>query len=352
MSEPVTSLGEKAALPPGSLIPVCEVRVERPIVTGLHYDAREVDLIEDPSDDDLVLCRDSSRVAWLKVVGVHDVELIGRLGKIFKLHPLVLEDAINCQQRPKVEDYDDYLFIVLKLPRFENGALRLDQISLVVGPGYVIAFCEDQEQALGMVEDRIRRGRGRIRRMGPDYLAYAVIDAVVDHYFKVIEGLGENVEDLEDSLLARSHREDAERIHHYRRQAQALRRAIWAVREMVDGMLDSESDLIDEQTTHYLRDVYDHAVQIVEATETIRDNLAGLMDIYQNNLANKMNEVMKVLTIIATLFIPLTFLAGLYGMNFRHMPELGFWWAYPAVIGLMVCIAVVMLLFFRRRKWL
>lgn len=292
-------------------------------------------------------------MAWFKVIGLHDVELIKRVGRAFDLHPLVMEDIVNTQQRPKLENFDEYLFLVLKIPRLEDGELRLDQISIVSGQGYVLVFAEDEERPLDMVADRLRRGRGRIRRAGADYLTYAVVDAVVDNFFTVLVDMEAEVEALEEALLQDNPDKNiSEKILTLRRKAQVVRKVAWSTREVADELYGNDSEMMQAETLPYVRDVYDHSIQVIEATDSIRDALASLRDMYQNSLANRMNEVMKVLTIIATLFIPLTFLAGLYGMNFKHMPELGFWWAYPALIVLMIGLALVMLGFFRRRKWI
>ena len=296
-------------------------------------------------------------VTWVNVDGLGDVKTISAIGEVFGLHPLALEDVVNVRQRAKVEQYGETLFVVTRMAML-GERLDTEQISLFLGKGFVLTFQEQAGDCLDPVRDRIRKGMGRIRKAGADYLAYAVLDAVVDGYFPVLEQYGEHLEDLEDQIAGKPGPSMTGRIHGAKRDLLALRRAIWPQREATSSLLREELDLIGETTRVYLRDCYDHVVQIIDMLETYREMTSGLLDAYQTNISNRMNEIMKVLTIIATIFIPLGFLAGIWGMNFNaeksfwNMPMLNQPWGYRAALGLMLTIAAVMLVFFWRKGWL
>jgi magnesium transporter len=290
----------------------------------------------------------------MNVTGLHDVELIRQLGERFDLHPLVLEDVVSTGQRPKFEDFGSYVFMVLKTLHGgeELGHVRTEQISIILGPNFVISFQEIEEDPFGHVRERIRSGRGRIRTMGPDYLAYALVDAIVDHYFVVLEKLGDAIEVLGEETVSDPTPSTLHTIQGLKRELSNLRRSVWPLREVVSGFQRGESNMLSERTEVYLRDVYDHTIQVVETIEAYRDIVSGMFDTYLSSVSNRMNEVMKVLTIIATIFIPVTFVAGVYGMNFQRMPELAWPWSYPAALLLMLAIALVMIAYFRRKRWL
>ncbi|MFO8007971.1 MAG: magnesium/cobalt transporter CorA [Candidatus Brocadiia bacterium] len=340
-------------LPPGTLVHVGKKRVEQARITLLRYTAEDV---EERQVESIEECLEPppDAVTWINVDGLHEVEVIHRLGEAFGLHPLVLEDIVNTRQRPKVEDYDDYLYIVLKMlyHNADAGRVEAEQVSLVLKPGLVISFQERPGDVFDPARERIRGGKGRIRGMGADYLVYSLFDAVVDSYFAICEGFSDRLEDLEERTIEEPEPETSRRIHSAKRELILLRKSLWPLREVIGALQRTESPLIGETTALYLRDVYDHTIQVIDTVESFRDMAAGLLDIYLSSLSNRMNEVMKVLTIIATLFIPLTFIAGIYGMNFRYMPELDWRWGYPAVLAVMLGIAILMLFFFRRRKWL
>ena len=266
----------------------------------------------------------------------------------------MLEDILNTDNRPKTEDYGNYVFVIanmLSLDEKKNGILK-EQISIVFGPNFVFSFQEKEGHVFDTIQDRIRINKGRVRKMKADYLAYLLLDAVVDHYFVVLETLGERIEDLEEVLVSNPTQESAHTLYHLKREMISLRRAIWPLREVVSGLQRSESPLIRPETGLYLRDVYDHTIQVMDTVETQRDMLSGMLDIYLTSVSNRMNEVMKVLTIIATIFIPLTFIAGVYGMNFKFMPELEWRWGYAVIWIVMLAICLFMLIQFRRKKWL
>ena len=298
-------------------------------------------------------CSDASTVTWIDVNSVHQVELVAKLGECFSLHPLVVEDILNTDQRPKLEDYGEYLFIVFRAFSCNGGLcpMETEQISLILGPNYVISFQEKESTVFDKILERIRTGKGRTVKSGADYLAYSLLDTIVDNYFIVLEHLGERMEALEDTLVANPASQTLREIHLLKRDLISIRRSVWPLREVLNNMQREGTILITETTRVYLRDVYDHAIHAIDTLETFRDMISGMLDIYLSSASNRLNEVMKVLTIIATIFIPLTFIVGVYGMNFRFMPELRWRWGYPAVLLLMAGISVYMLYFFKKKKW-
>ena len=290
--------------------------------------------------------------AWLKIVG-HETPVLAELGNHFGVHPLVLEDVTNVGQRPKVEEYDTYVFVVLDLMRFDGrGALQEEQLSLLLFENLLISIQERESDLFKLVEERLRAQSGRMRTQRVDYLAYALIDAGVDCYFPTLERVGELIDGVEDVLLEKPNRETFEELHRIKRDLLRMRKATWPLREMVGAIARTNSSLVREGTRVWLRDVYDHAVQIIDIVETFREMTSELADLYLSSVSNRMNEVMKVLTVIATIFMPLTFIVGVYGMNFQHMPELSWLWGYPAVWAVMLLVAGGMAWMFKRRGWL
>ena len=345
----------KAGLSPGTLVHIGEEGPGKARVRAVDYDAGTFVETECRSAEEFARFRDTKAVTWIRVDGLSDVEVVKRLGEIFGLHPLVQEDVLNTDQRPKQEDYGTYLYVVLKMliPDPANGgSFRTEQVSLVLGKGWVISFTERESSLFDQVLVRIRNDQGRHRRMGADYLAYTLMDAVVDQYFSVLEGLGERIEDMEEEVVSRPEPQTLQTIHQLKRDLIFLRRSVWPLREVITAVGRGESGLVEDATRLYLRDVYDHAVQVIDIIEAFRDMTAGMLDIYLSSLSNRMNEVMKVLTLIATIFMPLTVIVGLYGMNFKFMPELEWRWGYPAVLLLMALVAGFMVLFFKRKRWL
>ncbi|MHC5156739.1 MAG: magnesium/cobalt transporter CorA, partial [Planctomycetota bacterium] len=294
-------------------------------------------------------------VSWINIDGIHNVEIIEQIGKHFDLHSLVLEDIVHVGQRPKLEEFDDHLFIVLKMLSYnqQDHSVESEQVSMILGSHYLLTFQEHTGDVFEQIRQRIRSGKGRIRKMGCDYLAYALVDAIVDNYFQILEVFGERIESLEESLLVDSGRDILHDIHHLKRELTFLRRSVWPLREMVAGMERMESALIKKSTRIFIRDLYDHTIQIMDTVESFRDVASGLLDLYMSSVSNRMNAVMKVLTIIATIFIPLGFIAGVFGMNFEHMPELKWQWAYPVGFWTMIVFIVAgMVWFFKQKKWL
>jgi len=332
-----------------------EKRHEEVKLSVINYD--EVNFQEKAinSIEEVFSFRREPSITWLNVDGVHQPEIIEQVGKGFGLHPLVAEDIASTGQRPKMEDFDDYIFVVLRMLMFDEkeNETKTEQVSILFGRDFVVSFQEKADgDVFDQIRERLRTNKGKIRKLGADYLAYSLIDAIVDNYFVILEKLGETIEDVEEKLVTNPTSETLQTIHDLKREMIFLRKSVWPLREVVNRLERSESELINSSTCVYMRDVYDHTVQVMDAVETFRDMLSGMLDIYLSSISNRMNEVMKVLTVISTIFIPLTFVVGLYGMNFRHMPEIEQPWGYPAILILMFAVAMLMIVYFRRRKWL
>ncbi|BBL67736.1 magnesium/cobalt transporter CorA [Methanoculleus chikugoensis] len=291
-------------------------------------------------------------VTWIDVDGVHDTGVIQAVGDAVGIHPLTLEDIANARQRPKIEDYGDYLYVAVRMLAPGDGEFNSEQVSLVLGRGYVVSFQEQPGDVFERIRERLRAGAGRLRSVGPDYLFHALLDAIVDGYFAKIEELGERVEIVEEEVVADPDRGTLQAIYALKRSLIALRRSVWPLREAVAQLERGESPLIDETTLVYFRDVYDHTIEVAETVETYRDMISGTLDVYLSSQSSRMNEIMKVLTVIATIFIPLTFIAGVYGMNFAYMPEISHPWGYPAALASMAAVAAAMLLYFRKKGWI
>ena len=343
----------KIGLPPGTLVHIGEKRIDRPFISLMDYSKdhlteKTVDAIET-----VFPLKDEPTVTWININGIHDIELIEKIGSHFAIHPLSLEDIVNTSQRPKLELFDDYLFLVCKMLSYDetDGKVRSEQISLVLGDSFLISFQEMEGDVFHMVRERIRKAKGRIRSQGPDYLAYALLDAIVDHYFLVLEAFGTSIETLEEAVVSAASPGIITDLHDMKREMIFLRKQIWPLREVLAQLTKNDIDQIEEKTTLYLRDVHDHAIQIMDAIDSMKDLLSGLFDIYLSLQGNHMNEVMKVLTIIATLFIPLSFVAGVYGMNFTLMPELNWRWGYPMFWGVILTMVIGMVVYFRKRRW-
>jgi magnesium transporter len=350
----IKRVSKKTGLAPGTLVHVGEKKIEQVRLRLIDYDAANFQEKEIEAIEEAFPFKDAPTVTWINIDGLHEVDVIARIGKHFNLHPLILEDIVNTGQRPKMEDFEDYLFAVLKMLHYdqENDRIEAEQISLVVGPNFLLSFQERPGDVFNGVRERLRKAKGRIRKAGTDYLAYALIDAVVDEYYMILEIFGEMIEVMEEEILADPAAQTVQNIHDMKREMIFLRKQVWPVRELVSGLSKGESSLIQESTGIYLRDVYDHTIQIIDTIESFRDMLSGMLDIYLSTLSNKMNEVMKVLTIIATIFIPLTFVAGIYGMNFKYMPELEWRLGYPIVWGVMIVIVGSLVFYFKRKRWL
>jgi magnesium transporter len=345
----------KSGLPPGTPVHIGATKVDVPRISLMHYDGAQ---IAEETVKDIGSCsawREKPGITWINVEGVHRVELLEQLGNCFDLHPLVLEDIANTGQRPKVEDYEGYLYIVVRMLSLHATTHEVvdEQVSLVLGPDFVISFQEDIEGDLfNPIRERLRAAKGRVRREGADYLVYSLIDAIVDGYFVLLEKLGERIEALDERMLANTAHEASRAIHLLKSEMIWLRKAVWPLREAINTLQRAESALIRPATAVYLKDVHDHTIAVIDTVETYRDVLSGMLDNNLSLLTTRLNEVMKVLTVISTIFIPLTFIVGIYGMNFRYMPELAWRWGYPLVMLGMAGIAVALYFYFRRKKWL
>ncbi|MCJ7525137.1 MAG: magnesium/cobalt transporter CorA [Candidatus Aminicenantes bacterium] len=355
MVETIKKRSLKSGLPPGTLMHIGTKKAMESRIRILDYDEGSVREKKQATFDDCLPFRDSDSVTWIDIEGLQDVGLLERLGNGYGLHPLILEDILNTDQRPKFDDMDGYMYVVLKMLDYDPGSSDIisEQVSIVFGRNFVISIQEGREgDPFDPLRERIRSGKGRIRKSGPDYLAYSLLDAIIDHYFLILEKIAESIETLEENLIGDPGPETLRQIHHLKREMIFLRKSAWPLREVIYGLEKSDSDLIRPGTKIFLRDIYDHAVHIIDSIETYREMLSSMLDIYLSSLSNRMNQVMKVLTVIATIFMPLTFLAGIYGMNFRVMPELGWRWGYPLVLLIMLGVGGLMLYFFKKKNWL
>jgi magnesium transporter len=304
--------------------------------------------------EDFTPYMESASVSWVDVRGFGDEEMLNRLGQTFKLHPLVLEDVVNVPQRPKVEDYDDQLVIIAQMvvPKPNGIGFWREQVSLILGTSYLLTVQEEPDHdCFDAVRDRIRFGKGTIRERGADYLAYTLLDSIIDGFFPVLEDYGERIEDLENEVVSHPTPKTLDKIHQIRRDLLLLRRAIWPQREAINSLIRDASPLISRDVQIYLRDCYDHAIQVLDMVETYRELASSLMDVYLSSVSNRMNEIMKVLTVFSTLFMPITFIVGVYGMNFKVMPELEWRWGYPVVWLVMLSIEFTLAYFFWKRGW-
>lgn len=344
----------KSGLPPGSLVHIGDTPGELVEVKIISYNQTDIKEFSVQKLEGCLLPPAGDTVTWVNVEGVHDVEVIRRLGDCHAFHPLVLEDIVNTVQRPKIEDYGDYLFIVMRMLRpGKEQNLSSEQISLILGPDYIFTFQEGiKGDTFDPVRERIRASKGKIRSMGSDYLAYTLIDAIVDGYFSVLEELGERVVDLEEQLALTPEQSTLHLINELKKEIIFLRRAVWPLREAISFLERGDSQLLSSSTRIYFRDVYDHTVQVIDTIETYRDLLSGMLDLYLSSISNRTNEVMKFLTVIGTIFMPLTFLVGVYGMNFKHMPELEWHNGYFVLWGVMIIMTLLMVAYFRKRNWL
>jgi magnesium transporter len=354
MSRFIKKRTKKVGLPPGSLVYIGDRKTDKVKITIFNYDEKQLQEREVDTIAECVVYKDTPTVTWIDVEGVHDLDFLENLGECFGLHSLVLEDVLNTDQRPKIEDYDDYLYIVLKMISYDdkNDEIKAEQVSIIVGLNFVISFQEGEKDVFDQVRDRIRNNRGIIRRSGNDYLGYSLMDAIVDNYFTIVEKLGEKIETAEEDLIANPSSQTLQSIYDLKKNLMFLRKSVWPLREVVSYLEKAESEIIKKTTSIYFRDVYDHTIQVADTIETLRDMLSSMLDIYLSSISNRLNSVMKVLTIIATIFIPLTFIVGIYGMNFQYMPELEWHWGYFMVWFIIIAVVVGMLVYFKKKKWM
>ncbi len=346
-----------AGLEPGALVHIGEKKTERTRITVIDFDQTSYEEREVEAASECSTYAGKPTITWVNVDGLHDVDTIAKVGACFGAHHLVLEDIVDTNQRPKLDyEREKYLFVVLKMLQYDKAEddVLVEQVSLLLSHNSVVSFQEEKLEGdvFDPLRKRLRNQEGRIRRAGADYLAYSLMDAVVDGYFSVLERLGERVEDLEEELVQSVTPNTLHRLHTLKRQLLVLRKAIWPLREVISALQRGDSPLIASETMIYIRDLHDHVIQVIDTLETLRDMASGMLDIYLSSVSNRLNEVMKVLTIIATIFIPLTFIVGIYGMNFRFMPEIPWKWGYAMVWAIMLAVTITMLTYFRRRRWL
>jgi magnesium transporter len=352
MNQTQTKRSVKAGLPPGTPVHIGETP-DATRIGIVRYTSNTITETEVASPDECKPSGVEGGVTWVTVTGLADVGAIEHIGVACQLHPLIVEDMVNTSQRPKIEEYGDYLYVVLKVFSGGNGkALKAEQVSLVIGRDYLISIEEHESALFRPVRERLHNGKGRIRNLGADFLAYSLIDSITDSYFAVIEQFGEVIEGVEDRLVTSPKPDVVQAIHRLRRQILLCRHVLWPTREVITTLERSApAGLIADATTTYFRDVYDHLIQLLDTVEIYRDTISGLLDIYLSSMSNRLNQIMKVLTLIATIFMPLTFIAGVYGMNFRYMPELEWRYGYLAIVLFMAAVVLVMLIFFKKRKW-
>lgn len=345
---------QKVGLPPGTLIHTGATIAESPTVHITSYDETEVQTwrIDEPYEE--IFFGVAEKVTWISVEGVHSPEVIRKIGEKLDIHPLVLEDIVHTGQRPKMEEYDDYIYFTLRvmIPAAVAGQPATEsQLSIILCRHAVVTFNEFGINIFAPIVKRISNPKGKIRQKGEDYLVYAMFDTVVDYYFLVLEDFGERIEELEDEIFSKPDEKTLETIHSLRRELSGMRRATWPLRDVINKLLRDDLPEINESSDKYFRDVYDHTIQIIETLETMRDTVSGLFDIHLSSTSHRMNQVMKVLTIIATIFIPLTFIAGVYGMNFQYMPELAWHWGYFGIMALMAVMGIGMAAYFKSKEW-
>lgn len=354
MALAIKRVRKKAGLQPGAMVFSGPERTHPVRISVITYADGRIDERQDVSIENALISLDRPGVTWIDFNGIHDTTLVEKIGKHFSLHPLVLEDIVTTGQRPKFEDYGEYLFLTIKRISInpQPQTIGIEELSIIVGKNFVLTFQETEEDSFTPVKDRLRKGTDRFLKSGTDYLAYALIDMIVDNYFAVLEEVGELFEQVQNQVLATPTPMTLRMVYRLKNDLILMRRSIWPLRDVIIGLQRHESALLTHTTELYLRDVQDHTVQIMDTIETLRDMLAGTLDIYMSSVSNRLNQVMKVLTIIATIFIPLTFVVGIYGMNFDHMPELHWRYGYALIMAGMLLVAVGMLWWFRRNKWL
>lgn len=346
---------QKAGLPPGSVVFTGNQRVEKVQIHYLQYDRNQFEEESLDNHSDFVFRQSKEEIIdWYDIRGIHDTGLIEKIGEIFKIHPLILEDVVDTQQRPKFEEYEKGVFLIFKALSYDHkkNKITTEQIALYFRKGLVITFQEDHTDIFAAVRQRIHTGKGKVRQRGADYLTYALADNLVDNYYVVLDQIAETIESLEDKLLDSPDSSSKGNIHHLKKEVIRVRKSIAPLREAISRFSKSDSPFIEENSTFFIRDLYDHTIQLMDAIDSYRDILNGLQDLYISEISFRMNQVMQVLTIITTIFVPLSFLAGLYGMNFDNIPELHFQHGYFVLLGVMFLIGVGLLYWFRKQKWL
>ena len=343
----------KVGLPPGTLVYVGEERTELVQINLIDYNESYFEESKVETFEECLNVNNPETVTWLHIQGIHQANFISEFGEYFGVNSLVLEDVMNPIQLPKIEVFENYVFVILKALDYtpETSMIIKEQVSLIIGNDFVVSFQENVDELFKSVQNRLRNGQGRIRKMQSAYLAYTLIDVIVDNYFIMLEQLNEEIQLLEEEVIANPVPDVLKKVNNLKRQVFSLRRPILPLRDVLDEVLDDEIPIFSQETQIFFRDVYDHVIQVTHTLEMLNTTVSGLYDTYRSTVNHKMNEVMKVLTIVATFFIPLTFIAGIYGMNFKFMPELDTQWGYPFVLLVMVAIGITMFSFFKRKKW-
>lgn len=346
-------ISKKKGMSPGSVVFIGDRKAEKSSISVIEYNADNIMEKKDILIAECAAFKDTDKISWIDVTGLHDVDAVAELGRIFDIHSLVLEDIVNTNQRPKIEIFDDHFFVVFKMLFSDPliAGIQSEQVSVIVTEKTVISFQERVGDVFDPLRERIRQAKGRIRTVGSDYLAYSILDIIVDNYFEILEKLGEEMETLEEELIKSPGSETLGKIYRMKREILSVRKAVWPLRDVVNRLEKGEIALINRKTMPFLRDLYDHIIQVIDNVEAMRDTVTGLLELYLSSVSFKMNDVMKVLTIISTIFIPLTFIAGIYGMNFENMPELKWHYGYFISLAVMALIFVLMILFFKKKKW-
>ena len=349
----VKKRSKKTGLPPGSLVHIGKKKEIKTRITIIDYDEKTFQELEIETPKECITYKDKPTITWINLDGIENTDILKDLGECFSIHPLTLEDILNTDHRPKLEDYENYIYIVLKMLSYDEKEEEIssEQVSLILGKNYVISFQESEGDIFNPIRERIKNGKGRVRKAGSDYLSYLLLDAIVDNYFIILEKVSEKIEGLEDEVIKNPTQKTLNTIHNLKTEMLYLKKSVWPLREVVNKLERGELTLIKKSTSVYLRDIYDHTIHVIDSIETLRDMLSGILDIYLSSVSNRMNEVMKVLTIIATIFIPVTFIAGIYGMNFSNIPELGWHWSYLVFWIVVLIIGVTMIIYFKRKKW-
>lgn len=352
--EDVTTTADTIGLRPGELVHVGEKKVEQIKFDIIEYDETEINEQKDATIEQCLKTKEKPNVSWINISGIHDPNVIRNFGKYFGIHPLIQADIMNTELRPKFEIHPDYIFMILKMPNIDEktGRLIIEQISIVLGKNFVLTFQEREEDIFNPIRKRIREAVGDIRKRKSDYLSYTIVDAVVDSFFGIMERVGETTEVLEEELMKNPTSKTLQTIHALKRQMVLLRKSIWPMRDVIDSLERSQSPLIENSTKPFLRDVYSHAIQVMDTVEALRELVGGMLDTYLSSVSNRLNEVMKTLTIIASIFIPITFIAGVYGTNFEYMPELAWQGSYFVMLGVMGIVTFVMVVWFRKKQWM
>lgn len=353
MAKLIGNISKKSGLIPGTLVKVGDKTSEKTNIRIIDYNENGYNEKVTENVEECFDLKNNKNVTWINIDGLDNIDIIEKIGENYQLHPLMLEDILNTEQRPKLDDFEEYIFIVIKMLYFdkEGQAIIAEQVSLIIGKKFVISFQEIPGDVFENIRDRIRNTKGRIRKMDADYLGYSLLDAIVDNYFVILEKIGDTISELEDDLINNPDTKILKEIHKLKRDMIFLRKSIWPLRSVISNMLRNDNKLIDKKTLIFLRDLYDHTIQVIDTIESLRDILTGMLDIYLSSISFKMNSIMKVLTIIATIFIPLTFIAGLYGMNFKNIPEIKWDYGYYYSLALMGGIGIIMIIYFKIKKW-